>query len=74
MLPRNTLPKTNYPFAQALPAAEGLQLVLWGAVRTFVTLLMSLGVPAALGAVRAMLSGEGQDCGCSAGPSFLTCY
>jgi hypothetical protein len=36
---------------------EGLRVVLAGAGRTLVTLVMVLGAPAALGALRAMLSG-----------------
>lgn len=42
---------------QALPPAEGLRVVLGGAGRTLLTLLMTLLVPAGLGAVRALLSG-----------------
>lgn len=43
---------------QALPAAEGLRVVLAAAGRTLVTLVLVLGVPAGLGALRAVLSGE----------------
>lgn len=45
------------PCRQALPPMEGLREVFAGAGRTLVTLLMLLGVPAAFGVLRAVLSG-----------------
>lgn len=54
----STLSCPTVLLVQALPALEGLRVVFAGAGRTLVTLLIVLGAPAALGALRAVLSGE----------------